>query len=269
MKMDVISLIFESFWLIRKHFREVAVPLAALLLLSAAGYVGGSSLSNDFGGSSLQWDDVRSIPRALSSAEGLMAELAGTKLLAISIAAAVAFAMAVLSMAIWYYASEHFYAILHKEKITRNWQLRTKHHLSKSVVMALLDVAMTAAFAASVVGCLIVVQTSWVASAILFLLVLIVWLNAGFYLIPVWVYYVLDNLPFFESISRSIALVRCNVVHFTIFAIIFVLLNIGAMIGSLLTCCFAFLAMPVLMVFLTFLWRVTLMKIKMAAEKKG
>ena len=101
-----------------------------------------------------------------------------------------------------------------------------------------------------------------------FLLVFIVWLNAGFYFIPVWAYYVLDDLPFFESIARSISLVKNNIVHFTVFATIFVLLNIGAMVGSLLTCCFAFITTPVLMVFVTFLWRLTLIKMKLAAENK-
>jgi hypothetical protein len=265
---DVIALIFESFGLMRAHYREVAFPLVALLLLSGAGNLGGSSFSRGFGSQNFQGSPSSSIASALSGAEALAAGLAGALLLAVLFALAVAFALAVLSMAVWYYVCEHFYAVLNKKKIARGWQSRLSRHLPKAFAMVLLEMVLLLAFAASVFACLLVAPSSWVAALVLFLLVLIFWLNAGFYLIPVWTYYVLDNLPFFESVSRSVALVRANIFHFAVFAAIFVLLNIGAMVGSLLACCFAFMAMPLLSVFVNLLSRVTLMKMKLAAEKK-
>ena len=263
---DVIALLFDSFELMRAHYHEVAVSLAALLLLSGAGYVGGSSVSNGFG--SGQGPSLSNIDNALSGEDGVMAELTGVLLFAISIVVAMAFAMAVLSMAIWYYVIEHFYAILNKTKIAHEWPLRMMRQLPKALVMALLDVVLLVAFADSIAVCLFVVQISWVAAAVLFLIVLIFWLNTGFYFVPVWAYYVLDNLSLFDAISRSIALVGGNSVPFTVFAMIFVILNIAALAGSMLAGGFAFISMPFLMVFITFLWRVTLIKMKMAADKR-
>jgi hypothetical protein len=267
-KLDVIALIFDSFDLIRAHYREVAFPLVALLLLSGAGSFGGSSFSKGLDSRGWQDSTASGIANALSGSGALMAGLAGALLLIILFVIVVTLAIAVLSTAIWYYVCEHFYAILNKKKITLDWQSRMKRHLPKAFILALLEVVMIVVFAASLFACLFVVQTSWVAAAALFLLILIIGLNVGFYLIPVWVYYVLDNLPLFESISRSIMLVKNNVFHFAIFAAIFVLLTMGAFVGSLSACCFAFIVMPVLMVFVTLLSRVTLMKMKLAAEKE-
>jgi hypothetical protein len=266
---DVISLIFESFEFIRAHYKEVAFPLVVLLLLSGTGSYGGSSLSDMLG--ERQYRDgygyeQGNLQNALSSSKSMIAYLAGMLAVVVAIAIAVAFVIAVISTSIWFYISEHFYTILKKRKITEEWQGRMKRHLPKAFILTLLEFFMFAAFAIAILACISFIPTSWFWAAVLLLIVVILGLNLGFYLIPLWMYYVLDNLPFFESLSRSAVLVFRNVLHFAIFAIIFVFLTIAALFGSFTACCFSFIIAPLLFVFISLLSRVTLIKMKLAIE---
>lgn len=268
---DVISLIFESFALIRAHYREVAFPLMALLLLSGAGSFGGSSFSDSFGtsgGGGQSPDSGSSIANSLTGSGDLANGLAGALLAILAVIIVMAFIMSVLDTAIWFYISEHFYALLCKKKVTKGWQERMKRHLPRAFVMALFEFLLFAAFAAAIIACIVIIKTSWVAALALMAVVFIIALCAGIYLIPVWVFYALDRRPFFESISRSVALVQGNFVHFAVFTAIFILLNIGATLGAIYACCFYFIALPLLATFMGLLSHITAIKMKLAIEKE-
>jgi len=266
---DVISLIFESFDFIRKHYKEVAFPLAVLLLMSGAGHIGGSSLSNGFSNSLDGSPGAPLLANALSGAESLEAGImAGTLLALFLFIIAVAVVMAVVSLSVWFYVCEHFYSILNRKKVSTDWQARMKRHILRALVMAIFEFAVFAAFAIAIIACISLVSTSWAAALSLMALVFIICACIGLYFIPVWMYYALDMRPFFESISCSISLVKGNFAHFAIFGAIFMFLNIGAMIGSFYACCFSFLAAPLLLTFVALLSRVTLIKMKLAIEKE-
>jgi len=269
---DVISLIFESFALIRARYREVAVPLMALLLLSGAGHVGNYSLSDLFSskgsGSASQYNGSP-LASSLSDSGALMAGLAGVLLIIIAIVAVVAFVISVLRMAVWFYVSEHFHAILVKKKITKEWQQRMRSHLPRAFVMALFEFILIIALILAIAAIVLSYQSTGLVGAILLsMLLVLAFICLGIFLAPAWIYYAIDRLPFFQSLSRSLSLVRRNFVHFLVFAIIFFMLDMGSVIASFYACCFSFLLMPVLIVFFALLSRVTLIKMKLAIEKQ-
>ena len=268
---DVISLIFESFDFIRAHYREVAFPLMVLLLFSGAGNFGGSSFSKMFqppSDASQSAYQPSPLENAMQAPDALSSYLVGSVLIIIAFIIAVAFVIAALSLSIWFYVSEHFYAVLNKKKISQDWQSRMKRHLPKAFVMAFFELVLFAAFACAIIACISLVYTSLVAAIALVAVVLVAGFAVGIYLIPAWTYYALDNRPFFESISRSFALVGGNKVHFAVFAAIFVLINLGALFSSFYACCFAFIVAPLLTLIVSLLSRVTLLKMKLAIEKQ-
>ncbi len=268
---DVISLIFESFDLVRARYKEVALPLMVLLLISGAGNFGGASLSDVMGsqGAGTNYYDESPIANALSDSGGLWAGLAGVIFIVLALLIAFAFAMAVVSLSIWYYASEHFYAILRRKKVSQNWQSRMARHFPRAIVMTIFEFFLFAAFAAATIACFAMVPASgWAVSIVLFAVVALVAISAMLFLIPAWAYYAMDCLPFFESLGRSVSLVRGNAMHFAIFAVIFIALNFGTVFASFYACCFSFLLMPILYVFFSLISRVTILKMKLAIEKQ-
>lgn len=269
---DVISLIFESFELIKARYKEVALPLLVLLLISGAGHVGGSSLSDAFGsksnGATSQYG-ASPIANALSDSGALMAGLAGALLVVLAIVVVVAFALAVLSLAIWFYISEHFHAILTKRKIAQGWQARMSRHLFRALVMVLFEFALLGVFVLAVVAIAMAYSSiGLIGAMLLFVLLVLAFLCLGIFLIPAWMYYAIDRLPFLTSLSRSFSLVRRNFVHFLVFALIFFMLGIGSVVASLYACCCSFILAPIMAVFFALLSRVTLLKIKLAIEKQ-
>lgn len=267
---DVISLIFESFGLIRAHYKEVAFPLVVLLLLSGTGHIGGSSFSDVFGSEgsrSAGQDEGSEIANALFDSGGLSAELAGVILIVVAIVVVLAFALCALDMAIWFYISEHFQAILTKGKIAKEWQSRMSAHLPRAFFMTLFEFILLGAIIAAVVAIALSYQSLGLALAIaLFALVMLAFLCISVFIIPAWAYYAIDRLPFFTSLSRSFSLVRGNLAHFLVFAIIFLLLGMGSGAASVAACCFSFIVAPILTVFFALLSRVTLLKMKCAME---
>ena len=267
---DVISLIFESFELVKAHYKEVALPLLVLMLMSGAGGFGGSSFSDVFGSKNSSASGAyRGSPlaNAISDSGGLTAGLAGVLLAVVAIVVVLVFVFSVLSMAIWFYISEHFQAILARKKLVKAWQPRMSAHLSRAFVMALFDFALLAVFIIAIVAIALSYKSIGLLSAIvLFALLVLVFICLGIFLAPAWIYYAIDRLPFFASLGRSFSLVQRNLVHFLVFVLIFFLLGIGSALASVFACCFSFILMPVFAVFFALLSRVTLLKMKNAME---
>lgn len=270
---DVISLIFESFELIRARYKEVAVPLMVLLLISGAGHIGGSSLSDMFGSprsGSFGQDGESPLANAMSAPGGLLDGLAGDVLLAlVAFVVALAFAFAVIILSVWFYISEHFHAVLIKKKITQGWQARIERHMVRAFVMALFEFALLGALVLCVVAIALAYPSIGLIGAMaVFALLAPVSICIGFFLIPAWMYYAIDRLPFFTSLSRSFSLVRGSMKHFLAFAVIFAMLGIGSAVASFYACCFSFIVSPVLAVFFALLSRVTLLKMKFSIERQ-
>lgn len=288
-KADVIQAIFDSYGLFKEHYREVAIPLIFMLIVSGLGHIGGSGGSRSYSGS---WPDSgESSPSMIANAIGApdIWGSIGLALLAIILAVLViALALYILNIAVQFYVFEHFYAILLKKKISDGWQGRMARHTAKALVLQLFWLAITAAlFALPLLQAWNAVPQiadalkaksgaalfSGLVSALsgvllLFVAALLAMLAAGFLLSPLWVYYVMDGRGLFESVGSAVSLVAAHPLEFLAVGLIFGLLGIAGWGAALLFCCFAWIISPIIDVFLIVLYGLTLMKIKLALETR-
>ena len=153
-KIDVIQEIFDSFELIKAHYKEVIVPLIILLLISA-GASGGSSLFRGSGSdssyrSSSQLSSDSLLANAMSSSgiELALAALSGVLLALLLVIVVIAIVLALLHQTLWFYVWEHFHAIINKRKIAQDWQPRFKRLAVKAVVLGAFELAVLAVFEA-------------------------------------------------------------------------------------------------------------------------
>ena len=279
-KVDVIQEIFDSFGLIRQHYMEVIIPLILLLLISAG--ASGGSLFGSRGNSSFP-SSFSASPAANAMVDGgigaALLALGGMLLVLVAIGIVLVIIMVVLERAVWFYVYEHFYSIIRKKKITQAWQQRLKRLAIKAVVidafwLVILAIifALPISIAWNAMGSLQEPTFAGVIAALgpaalAFIVALLVLAVLGFLLTPLWVFYAMDGLGFFGSVSRSLSLVAGNLVSFLLLGIIFGLLAAGSLYASLVACCFSFIVAPILSVFIGLLWGVTLMKVKLKIEK--
>lgn len=281
-KVDVIQEISDSFGLIKKHYKEVIVPIVILLLFSA-GASGGSYFSRGFGSSSSKSADSNSlIANAMSSSslDSMLVALSGVLLAILAVVLVVAIVLAILHRALWLYVYGHFYSIINKKKITQDWQSRLKRFAVKAFVLDAFGlVLMVAIFAIPAITIWNTLTSSGSPSfqaallaslgtvAVTLIGALLVLLLVGFFLTPLWVYYAMDGFSFFDSLGKSVSLVGGNVVTFLLLGAVFLLLGIGAAVVAVVTCCFSYVVSPIIGVFLSLLWGVTLMNVKAKLEK--
>ena len=279
---DVIGEIFESFELIRKHYMEVIVPVILLLLIYAGAR--GSSIFSGMSGGSHQSSSFLSgamlANAAYADPSTLLLALGGLVLVALALLVLLVIIFVILEKTLWFYVWEHFYAIICKKKIKQTWQQRCKRLAIKAVVVeafwllvCLVLFAVPSSMAWDAVSHL--QQPTFAGfisalgpAALALIAALLVLVVAGFLLTPLWVFYAMDGLGFFESASRSLSLVGGNLITFLLLGIIFGLLGIGSALASATALCFSFIVSPILTVFIGLLWGVTLMKVKLALEEK-
>ncbi|MFA6489435.1 MAG: hypothetical protein WCT52_02030 [Candidatus Micrarchaeia archaeon] len=280
-KVDVISSIFESFELIREHYKEVAVPLLVLILLSGIGHFGGSSFSNNYGQNGAEPFEGAGLANAMMGDNGGVLALGGFLLLLIAAVILMFLAVMVISEATTFYIYEHFYAILNKKKIKAKWTERFGRLAGKSIVLILFRLAIFAAVfmlpllqfwnivstleamsVAGIIGALFSIAFALVAGIVMFVIV-------SFALTPLWVYYVMDGKGLFDSAGKSVNLVVGNPASFMLMAFVFGLLGIGMACTIMIStcCCLSWLVSPILSVGFSMLYGVTLMKVKLAIEK--
>lgn len=292
-KADVIQAIFDSYALLKGHYREVALPLIFMLIVSGLGHVGGSGTGRSYSGSGLDSSSSpSSYPSTIANAisdTGIL-NAVGVGLIAVILAIlAIALVLYILNMAVQFYVFEHFYAILLKKKITGAWQDRMARHTLKVLAIQLFWLAVTVALFAlpllqawnAVPGIAQALDTktglellSGLFSALseallLFLAALLIVLAAGFLLSPLWIYYAMDGRGFFESIGKALSLVAAHPQEFLLVGLIFGALGIAGWGAALASCCFAWIISPIIEVFLAVLYGLTLMKIKLALEDAG
>ena len=280
-KVDVISAVFESFDLIRKHYKEVALPIIILILLSGAGGLGTQSFSRGYGGGEKTPLAGAALANSMDGAgTGILA--LGSLLFAIIVIVAVAaLVFIVVSEATQLYIYEHFYAILRKKKIKEKWTGRFGRLAGKSVVMLVFRLIVFGAVfiipilqiwnfvsnlqtvsAEGIIGAIVSVAITLIAS-------FIVMLAINFALAPLWVYYAMDGAGFFDSIGKSVRLVSGNFSAFFVLWFVFVMLGIATMGAAALSacCCLSWVVAPILGVGVGLLYGVTMMKVKLAIEK--
>jgi hypothetical protein len=177
--------------------------------------------------------------------------------------------VSIVHQSLIYYVFEHFYAILRKKKVSPDWKGRMQHHAIKSIIFLLFWAILFLALIGIPFAFAFVSPFTWVLSVVLICLAIIILFALGFFLHPLWIYYVLDDLPLSASISKSISLVRGSIKTFLLFAVIDISLIIGAAIAPMVACCFAYVISPLFTVFVLLLSGVALMKIKLALEAAG
>ncbi|MCX8195082.1 MAG: hypothetical protein N3G22_03195 [Candidatus Micrarchaeota archaeon] len=282
---DVVKTIKESFYLIQQHYQEVALPLIILVILATGGNLGSSLFSDGDSGSGLSDRKGGSlaagslIANAMSSNELLA--LGGLFVGVIVLVLLFFFAIMILNQALYLYVYEHFYAIMRKMKITESWKQRMKRLSVKAFFLEIFWLLLFIAIFAlpflqllNSIGMLKEAGRSEVISALyltflLILLAVLVSITVSFFLSPLWVFYAMDGMGFFESISRSVGMVASNLMTFLLFAVIFAALQIAGFIVSVVSCCFSYIVSPIIFVFLALLYGVSLMNIKLQIEGAG
>jgi hypothetical protein len=259
-----------------------------LALLSGAGGFGGSSFSNS--GRSHSYAGGGTVDSMLANAIGgidsYMLGMGALLLAIVAIAILFAIAMSVLDQAVWFYVYEHFYCLLTKTKPSPVWKMRLKRHsLKAAVIMAFwvatfilfmaMPIAIAIAFPAMFTYNTTADVSPFIASIMSFLPLIalfgafmLLFAFLQFLLVLLWVYYAMDNLTFFESMGRAFSLASKNILTFAKLAAIFILFAIAAVAVVVSTCCFAFITGPILQIFLTLLWGVTLMSLKLKLDSK-
>ena len=290
-KIDVIDTFYESYLLLRSHWKEVAAPLIVLLLLSGAGSIGSSSFNPSgfarlFSNSGSSTSSATSTMASLAASSSqispevasLLTGLIGILLILVVLVVVVLIAMALIKQATEYYIFQHFHSLLKKKKIKEGWQPRFKRNLIRAVVLFLFYTVILVAVLA--LPCIILYKQAtspahgtfmdllFLALA-LFLPALLLLVVINFLLSTTWIFYVLDNVGLIGSIRKSCSLVLSNLVTFIAYAVAAFLLGLTGALSILLSmcCCLSIVVAPVVSVFLTLLCGITLMKIKLALEK--
>jgi len=277
---DVIESIKRSYKLLESHYKEVALPIIILLLINAGGTIGGSLMK---GGRS----DSSSFSSYLSNAmDGafLFYYLAATTLVIIAIGAVFIVAMTVLYQAVYFYVCEHFYSIMRKNAIKESWQGRMKRLALKAFVLLVFwSILVAVIFALPVLsffdsmgklaggagklagfGSLV---EALMPSILLLLAAAAVLLVVHLFLLPLWVFYAMDGYGFFESISKSVDMVRGSIFTFFAFMLVFVALGVAGVVVSIASCCLSYIVSPIVTTFIGLLSGITLMDIVLQLKK--
>ncbi|MCX8198278.1 MAG: hypothetical protein N3F07_03775 [Candidatus Micrarchaeota archaeon] len=266
-KIDVFEEIQSSANLIRKHYLNVIVPIIILLLFNAgAGGSIGSGASDFLGG--LRESKPSYLPGAMLPSS--FSEAALFIIIFIALLVLLAIVGLLLHQAVSLYVFNYFHSLLHKRKIDEGWQSQIKRFFVKALVLGALGLLILVA----TLGIpLLMIYSSFVSSAqkdiVQLILQSIFWLVLGaaayaaamFLISPLWVLYAIEGRGFFQSLKASVSLVLKNLVPFFLLWVIFAVLYAISAIISLVSalCCISWLVSPVVEVFLSLLYGVTLM----------
>lgn len=274
-KIDVLKEVSDSFRLIKEHYKEVAVLLFAIFFLQVI--IGFSSrLAVNY--LSLPLDDAdalgKTVAQSMASASSLNSALFTLAIFAVILI----FIFSILERALFFCACEHFYSLLCGKKPSTDWKSRIAHFSWKSFVLAVFNIIISLAFFALPLLALYSAFVSSDASAGIGLLLsaiptlaiaALAYVALMFCLSLLFVYYAMDGLPFFDSISRSLMMVIGNLWVFFILFLVFFAFSLAASLISIAACCLSFLVFPLLGVFLGLLYGVTLMKIRLALDERN
>jgi hypothetical protein len=263
---DFFRAINESSQLLEKNLRGIAVPLAVILLMSVASGLAGFLLSQ-----AIQFLPFVSLAGQTPKP---MQDTGMADIFLFAFAALILLSMLVswLTCAISLYIAQHFNSVMTKKKMPEGWVGVMAGNLFKSLAMFILMSAILAAISAIPAVFLYFISTQLSGMAILaagaaaILAIALLFSVASFFLSPLWIYYAIDKNGIFQSIGKSITLVRGNLSAFFLLYVVFVIISFGAAMFSSLLCCFSFVLSPLAMALVTMLYQITMMRIKLDSE---
>lgn len=274
-KVDVLTVIVDSFELAAAHWREVAVPLALILIPSVAmGIV--ISFFNIFGTlSDLQSPGLSSdslAAGAMSGGSALTDAFASLGIGVVIFAISTFIAYAILSSAVHFYIYEHFYSLITKKQIRQGWQERMIKYIKKTVVITVATLGVCAAF--MILLGIVVLSFSFIGlvgaiiAAVLLLIASVALMVLFMMASPMWIFYVMENDGFFASISKSISMVKKNFWTFLAFFVVMEVISIVVSIGAVLTCCLTYVISPFLQTAVGLVSAIGLMKLRLLLGEK-
>jgi len=265
-KTDFFKALNESSQLLEKNLQGIAVPLAAILLISIASGLAGFLISQA----------VPFLP-FISLADKTPKSMQDTgisDIFLLSFAALIILSILVswLSSAISLYIAQYFNAVMTKKKMPEDWVGVIVSNMLKSLVVFVLLSIIFIAISAVPAAITYLISTQYsgvavlVAGVVALLVVTLLFAVVSFFLSPLWIYYVVDGNGIFQSIGKSVALVRENISAFFLLYAVFLVISFGAAMFSSVVCCFSFVISPIVMTLVTILYQITMMRIKMDSE---
>ena len=267
-KTDFFKALNESSKMLEANLQGIAVPLAAIMLLSVASGLAGFFLSQ-----AAQFLPFISLtgqtPKSTDDLGfGDIFWLLFTVLILLSLL------VSWLTCALSLYIAQYFNAVMLKKKMPENWAGIMVGNMFRSLVMSLVLGAIFAVVFGVPAAMVYFVSTQYtgialiVAGAGLFLLALLLCWIVSFFLAPLWLYYAVDKNGIFSSISKSISLVKGNLAAFFLLYVVFVAISMGAAMSSAALCCISFFVSPIVMALVTALYQITMIRLKIDSESQ-
>ncbi|MFA5929771.1 MAG: hypothetical protein WC861_02720 [Candidatus Micrarchaeia archaeon] len=263
-KTDFFKAFNGSSKLLEANLKGIAIPLALIMLLSMA-----TSLASFIFLQASQFLSPFLFGGPLKSTDSL--GIGDAYWLAIAAVAMLCILVTWLTSALSLYIAQYFNAVMQKKKMPENWAGVIAGNMLRTLAMSLLILAIFAVIFGFPAAMVYLISTQYsgigiiIAGALLFLLAFLLYMAASFFLSPMWLYYAVDKNGFFQSIGKSISLVRGNLGSFFLLYAVFVAISFGAAMFSAV-CCFSFIISPVLMALVTALYQITMIRMKLDSE---
>ena len=265
-KTDFFKVLNESSQLLEKNLTGIAVPLAVILLISVALGLAGFLVSQ-----AVQFLPFISLADETPNS---MPDTSMSDILSLSFVALILFSILVswLSSAISLYIAQYFNAVMKKKKMPEGWVGIIVSNMLKSLVVFVLLLIIFIAISAVPAAILYSISTQYsgvavfAACVVALMAIALLFAVVSFFLSPLWIYYVIDGNGIFQSVSKSVALVRENISVFFLLYAVFLVISFGAAMFSSALCCFSFVISPLVMALVTVLYQITMMRIKLDTE---
>jgi len=265
-KTDFFKAFNDSSKILEKNLKGIAVPLAMIMLLSIASGVAGFFFSQ-----AIPFLPIAAIAgQAQQSTDGT--GIGGIFWLLFAVLIILSIMVTWLTSALSLYIAQYFNAVMAKGKMPGNWAGVIAGNLFKTLVMFIIVGAIFAVIFGIPAALIYAVSSQFskvmllAAGAVMFLAALLLFAVASFFLSPLWIYYAVDRNGIFQSIGKSISLVRGSLSSFFLLYVVFVAISFGAAMFSTVLCCFSFFISPIIMALVTALYQITMMRLKLDSE---
>jgi|GEM_PF-6613850 len=265
-KTDFFKAFNESSKLLEKNLKGIAVPLAMIMLLSIASGVAGFFFSQ-----AMPFLPIAAIAgQAQQSTDDI--GIGGIFWLLFAVLILLSILVTWLTSALSLYIAQYFSAVMAKSKMPGNWMGLIAGNLFKTLVMFIIMGAIFAVIFGIPAAVIYAMSSQFsgvvllAVCAVMFLAALLLFAVASFFLSPLWIYYAVDRNGIFQSIGKSISLVKGNLSSFFLLYVVFVAISFGAAMFSAVLCCFSFFISPIIMALVTALYQITMMRLKLDSE---
>ena len=265
-KTDFFKALNDSSKLLEANLQGIAVPLAVIMLLSVASGLAGFLIS--------QATQFLPFVSLMGQTPKSTNDLGFGDIFWVLFAVLILLSILVtwLTSALSLYIAQYFNCVMTKKKMTENWVGIMAGNMLKSLVVSVLMLAIFVVIFGVPAALLYFISTQYtgigllVAGAGMFLLAILLYGAASFFLAPLWLYYAVDRNGIFSSIGKSIALVKGNLASFFLLYVVFVAISMGAVMASAALCCISFFVSPIVMALVTALYQITMIRLKLDSE---